>query len=712
MYNREFLFQNKELNMIFKNNFKTTILLLILLNTMGFANSITVGDDISTPREKTVELTATGSCQNSSNEPQFQWTIDEKINDGVFSTESVFWFYVDNSYSQNQYHITATMLCLDEPAIKDTLIVSVIENNSTNQPPIANAGADQTISWGENVMLTGINSQDSDGSIVSYLWKEGNTTLDNAISFGKDDFDVGEHTITLTVTDNDGATNSDTVIVTVINDNNSLQNGLLAYYKFEENANDSSENQNHGTSYGGVSYSDGKVGKSAHFDGVDDYIKINNNYLEGSDNYSISSWIKLTDDSCSKVVKMIYSIPSHYGTDNAIHLDIRCNTNSIDNYIYSQQYSKVNNLDIKGKWRLVTVTKNSDDLYIYLGKDKVGSFKVNPSINYGVARSVLIGADDDRYSDGDADIHWFHGLIDELRVYNRALSDTEIEKIYTLGEEETNNSLTIEKNTIEEDVIELKAIGECIGDTMLPSFSWTIQERIADGAFSTEAIFWFTPNPSWNIDTYHINVKMKCYGESDLTKEIIIKENNNTAVDGNCTHFTADGTCIYLKKDAINRNLYLKHGENPMIVVENIPEQYNSHITYTKFLPSPNGAYSIFWTPYNQMTDDFVFMKRFNNNGEEIVPKKSVTVLGHMGYNPQIVLLKNDNFIVHACHHHISSRFGLFSKNGDQINSFSHSNSEGCNQGNDANITPFDDGGFRFSYADFNSTFDSNGNQL
>jgi PKD repeat protein len=88
-----------------------------------------------------------------------------------------------------------------------------------NQPPVANAGSDQTVpdddgSGNESVTLDGSGSTDPDGTIVSYEWLEGVTpTATGAtpiVSLG-----TGSHSITLTVTDDLGGTASDEVIVTV-----------------------------------------------------------------------------------------------------------------------------------------------------------------------------------------------------------------------------------------------------------------------------------------------------------------------------------------------------------------------------------------------------------------------------------------------------------------------------------------------------------------
>ena len=90
-----------------------------------------------------------------------------------------------------------------------------------NNPPVANAGADQSVTDADNnlsesVTLNGSLSSDSDGTITNYRWTEGPTQLATGgsntavVSLG-----VGVHTITLTVTDDDTATATDTVVVTV-----------------------------------------------------------------------------------------------------------------------------------------------------------------------------------------------------------------------------------------------------------------------------------------------------------------------------------------------------------------------------------------------------------------------------------------------------------------------------------------------------------------
>jgi WD40 repeat protein len=86
-----------------------------------------------------------------------------------------------------------------------------------NQPPTANAGLDQTVTATDataQVTLDASASSDPDGAIVSYEWREGGTLIASGVN-PTVELAVGVHTLTLTVTDDEGASASDAVVITV-----------------------------------------------------------------------------------------------------------------------------------------------------------------------------------------------------------------------------------------------------------------------------------------------------------------------------------------------------------------------------------------------------------------------------------------------------------------------------------------------------------------
>lgn len=84
--------------------------------------------------------------------------------------------------------------------------------------PIANAGDDQTITTESDcklVILNGARSSDLNGQIVSYIWQESGTQVATGQT-ATTTLCTGLHTITLTVTDNDGLTATDDVSIRVV----------------------------------------------------------------------------------------------------------------------------------------------------------------------------------------------------------------------------------------------------------------------------------------------------------------------------------------------------------------------------------------------------------------------------------------------------------------------------------------------------------------
>ncbi len=97
----------------------------------------------------------------------------------------------------------------------DQLSVTVTAAPVPNSPPVANAGADDTIEDGEAVLVDGSGSTDSDGTIVSYEWLEGAVSLATGVTASISGLTEGVHLIDLVVTDDDGDSDTDQLSVTV-----------------------------------------------------------------------------------------------------------------------------------------------------------------------------------------------------------------------------------------------------------------------------------------------------------------------------------------------------------------------------------------------------------------------------------------------------------------------------------------------------------------
>jgi len=86
-------------------------------------------------------------------------------------------------------------------------------------PPVADAGPDQTVestgSGGTSVKLNGSKSSDPDGDVLSFVWKDEAGNVVGTTDFVQLTLSVGMHTFTLKVTDSEGLSATDTVLITV-----------------------------------------------------------------------------------------------------------------------------------------------------------------------------------------------------------------------------------------------------------------------------------------------------------------------------------------------------------------------------------------------------------------------------------------------------------------------------------------------------------------
>ena len=208
-----------------------------------------------------------------------------------------------------------------------------------------------------------------------------------------------------------------------------LENGLIVYYEFEDNTDDSSDNAIHGTTSSNIIYQNGVIGKSAYLNGIDDYISIGkDNILDiGNGDFTLTAWIKTQSNSMQHILQRYSGENDKDYYEMKIESDYKFNlrlkesqtTNNFDN----NQTSTIS----KNNWHFLTCIKDQTSISLYIDGYLVASKgnSINPSTP---DVSTIIGRNSFNQSD------YFHGNIDDLRIYNRVLSQSEINVLSLMGD--------------------------------------------------------------------------------------------------------------------------------------------------------------------------------------------------------------------------------------------------------------------------------------
>ena len=169
-----------------------------------------VADTDSVPGEN-VALDGTASTDADGVIAQYEWLVGQSTVIATGPTPTV-------RLPDGPQAVTLRVTDDDGGTTTDTITITVAAANA-GTAPTANAGPDRSIADsdtapGETVTLDGSASSDADGAIVTYQWFLGNDLLGTGVS-PTVVLPDGESFITLVVTDDDGNTASDGVVITV-----------------------------------------------------------------------------------------------------------------------------------------------------------------------------------------------------------------------------------------------------------------------------------------------------------------------------------------------------------------------------------------------------------------------------------------------------------------------------------------------------------------
>jgi len=205
--------------------------------------------------------------------------------------------------------------------------------------------------------------------------------------------------------------------------------GLIAYYNFNGDTLDSSVYAHNGINNGAVFVS-GKLGQALKFDGINDYVDITSP-LGDLTKFSVEFWRKSDGFGSGNWPRMIsgWKTPDNNGHDDGFVIEHHCCN---DQNVISSWFSPdamINNKEVgtgtpasQGVWHLVTLTFDGTTAILYLDGIEKGRTTYTPGPTVTI-NTVQIG--------GDRPMgRYFNGEIDEVKIYNRALSASEISDYY------------------------------------------------------------------------------------------------------------------------------------------------------------------------------------------------------------------------------------------------------------------------------------------
>jgi hypothetical protein len=197
--------------------------------------------------------------------------------------------------------------------------------------------------------------------------------------------------------------------------------GAVSWWPAGGNANDAIGN-NDGSLRGEITFAPGKVGQGFSQDGYVDCANVGNPANLQLQDFTIEAWIKRASTTSASLNYGGGIFFSHgwggYGFGVVDDGSLFLTRVGIDNVTLGQAITDT-------AWHHVAVTKSGTEAIIYV--DGIGYLMPEYETWYDFYYAFAVGAR------GDYDLNSFLGSIDELAVYNRALSPSEIEAIFNAG---------------------------------------------------------------------------------------------------------------------------------------------------------------------------------------------------------------------------------------------------------------------------------------
>jgi type 1 glutamine amidotransferase len=383
------------------------------------------GATYASPDHVTINANASGNVSKV----EFYCQGGVKLGEDTSAPYSCAW----NSVPGGSYTLTAKVT--DDTGETTTSAGVDITVTSPLTVSITSPATGASFQTGANITITA-NPVDTAGTVTTVEFYQGSTKLGEATSAPwtytwNSVVTSGAYSLTAVATDSSARRAMSTAISIAVVSPADIANGLVGWWKLDKasgtTAADSSATGANGTLQGGLDFSSssvsGKAGTALKFTATDaDYVRIdqNNAFSFVDADFSVSVWVKADEwSSCSTVVDF------ESGGWNGWLL--RANGGTFNLGGSGGERQVLASLPTVGEWQHVVVTYDekgaSSQIKGYL--NGVLSMTVDENLNLTATTTAHgIGANQEGLSQD------FVGVIDDVRVYNRALSAEIVNALY------------------------------------------------------------------------------------------------------------------------------------------------------------------------------------------------------------------------------------------------------------------------------------------
>jgi len=447
-------------------------------------------------------------------------------------------------------------------------------------------------------------------------------------------------------------------------------NSAIATYQFDGNVNDLSGNYN-GTWSDDGAYIDGIFKQAGKFRSTR---YLNTTISKMPESYSVSSWVRYSD------VSAYGSILGNAGSNGHNGFSFRAsgtNSNySIDVYSHSQSSSArvsingSNYINKNNEWYhiLCTYDKNTNTMKVYINGILIGTDTSGSAITQTSSMNLTVGKN---LSTHTSSSFWNSGDIDQLRIFNRALTNSEIQRLY--NEEISKFTADISSfslNNKPKKAYKKQNDKSCITIGTPTTTNISVLNKKQNLITQGQKIFLEDVNKYVDVDS--VNESTIQHGISNKEFETVLYKGNGNIQTVNLNNINTGVDFVWIKKRnniashrlydstrGINNQLYpdtidaegsasnslLSFNSNNIVLGDSasINENSSDFVAWCASLPNKNTNNTDGTITSITMSNSFMSVISYTGNGN------SNSSVGHgLGSTPEFVIIKNRDVDTHG----------------------------------------------------------------